>query len=143
MSLKHNDLKKLWAKSGNMCAFPACSVELASEKKGNRVMGVEAHIKGENAGAARFDPNQSPEERESYENRILLCPNHHTEIDAHPDAYAVRDLLEMKARHEQQVKQNRSTHAAKPAHFSLEPRRKSKSQRKVASSSPTRCKGNL
>ena len=47
MSLKSGDLKKLWGRSGNMCSFPGCGFELAKEKKVNRVIGEEAHIKGE------------------------------------------------------------------------------------------------
>lgn len=107
MSLKSGDLKKLWGRSGNICSFPGCGVELAQEKKVNRVIGEEAHIKGEKPTAPRYDPNQTEEERESYENRILLCPTHHTEIDSDPETWTVERLKQMKADHEQQVSRNR------------------------------------
>jgi hypothetical protein len=106
MSLKSGDLKKLWGRSGNVCSFPSCGVELAQEKKANRVIGEEAHIKGEKPLAPRYDPNQPEEERESYENRILLCPTHHTEIDADPETWTVERLKQMKANREQQVSRN-------------------------------------
>jgi hypothetical protein len=101
------DRKKLWARSGNICSFPECGVELALEQQANRVLGEEAHIKGEKPTAPRYDPDQSQAERESYENRILLCPTHHTMIDADPGAWTVERLLEMKANHERQIKANR------------------------------------
>jgi hypothetical protein len=105
--MKNYDRKKLWARSGNICSFPDCDTELVPEKWANRVIGEEAHIKGERPTAPRYDPQQSPEERSSYENRILLCPTHHTEIDAGPETWTVERLLEMKANHEQQITRNR------------------------------------
>lgn len=107
MILKSGDLKKLWGRSGNICSFPSCGAELAHEMKVNRVIGEEAHIKGEKPTAPRYDSNQTLEERETYENRILLCPTHHTEIDSDPETWPVERLKKMKADHEQQVIRNR------------------------------------
>lgn len=106
--MKSHDRKKLWGRSGNTCSFPGCGVELAPEERGNKVIGEEAHIKGEKPGTPRYDPQQSDsdEERESYENRILLCPTHHTEIDAYSDKWPVERLLQIKGEHEQQIKTN-------------------------------------
>jgi len=106
MALSDKDRKTLWAKSGNRCSFPECNVPLAADNNMNRVMGQEAHIKGEASGAARYDPCQSALERESYENRILLCPTHHSMIDADQQAWTVDKLRQMKAKHEEQVAQN-------------------------------------
>ncbi len=107
MSLKSGDLKKLWGRSGNICSFPDCGVELAQKKKLNRVIGEEAHVKGEKPTAPRYEPNQTQEDREGYENRILLCPTHHTEIDSDPEKWTVERLMQIKAAHEQQVSGNR------------------------------------
>jgi hypothetical protein len=107
MSLKSGDLKKLWGRSGNICSFPGCGFELAKEKKVNRVIGEEAHVKGEKPTAPRYDPNQTQEERESYGNRILLCPTHHTEIDSDPETWTVERLKQTKVDHEQQTSRNR------------------------------------
>lgn len=105
--MRSQDTKKLWGQSGNICSFPDCGVELTSSKKVNRVLGEEAHIKGEKLGAARYDQNQSLEERESYENKILLCPNHHTEIDADEATWTVVKLLRIKQEHEKRIVKNR------------------------------------
>ena len=107
MSRKRGDLKTLWGRSGNICSFPDCGVELAQEKVADRVIGEEAHIKGEKPSAPRYDPKQSEEERNSYENLILLCPTHHTEIDAEPIIWTVERLKKMKVSHEEEVKRNR------------------------------------
>ena len=105
--MREHDRKKLWARSGNICSFPDCGIELVQEKRATKVIGVEAHIKGERPTAARYDPNQSREERESYENRILLCSTHHDTVDASPADWTVERLLPMKARHERQNAINR------------------------------------
>jgi len=105
--MRDHDTKKLWARSGNICSYPECGIELVPEKRVDRVIGEQAHIKGEKPTAARYDPNQSPEERGSYENRILLCPTHHATVDADSETWTVERLLEMKASHEQQIIINR------------------------------------
>lgn len=106
--MKDFDKKKLWARSGNLCSFPGCNVELVQEEQANRVLGEEAHIRGDKPGSARYDPTQSPDERDSYENRILLCPNHHVEVDANPLFWSVERLIEIKAMHEHQIIANRN-----------------------------------
>ncbi len=105
--MKDYDKKKLWGRSGNICSFPACNIELVPEQRANRVIGEEAHIKGEKPVAPRYDSTQSPEDRDSYENHILLCPTHHTEIDSAPEKWTVDILLQIKTKHEQQIINNR------------------------------------
>jgi len=109
--ISRKDIKILWGKSGNRCAFPGCEVELAKEGSSgkNIVIGVMAHIKGENPNSARYDPNpnMTDKERNCYENRILLCPTHHTLIDNDIQAYTVEKLLEMKNNHEKWVSDSR------------------------------------
>jgi hypothetical protein len=41
--------------------------------------------------------------RNRYDNLILLCPTHHTEVDRAPADYSVAQLLERKRQHEQRV----------------------------------------
>jgi hypothetical protein len=108
-NLSDKDIKFLWGRSGNQCAFPDCNVELTRMgKTGSKIiMGVMAHIKGENPTSARYDSNMSGQERDSCDNRILLCPTHHTLIDNDPQVYTVEKLLEMKHNHEQWVKVSR------------------------------------
>ena len=73
------DIKALFARSGNRCAFPKCSAAIVDDKT---LLGEVAHIKGARLGAPRYDATQAPEERHGYANLILLCPNHHTVIDS-------------------------------------------------------------
>lgn len=104
--MRDTDRKKLWARSGNVCSFPGCPNVLA-QPGAPGILGQEAHIKGDKPGSPRYDIRQTPEERDSYANRILLCPNHHTEIDrVNAEKYSVEDLLKMKSDHEAQVDRN-------------------------------------
>jgi hypothetical protein len=90
--MKVTDRKRLWALSGGVCGFPDCGVELAGNPGADKVLGEEAHIKGEKLGAARYDPAQCDEERDGYDNRILLCPTHHTMVDSNETQYTVMAL---------------------------------------------------
>jgi hypothetical protein len=92
-----SDIKILFARSGNRCAFPKCKAAIVD---GDTVLGEAAHIKGARPGSARYDPNQSAEERHACINLILLCRNRHTVIDSDEEAYTVDRLQRMKAAHE-------------------------------------------
>ncbi len=80
-------IKSLWLRSGGRCAM--CKTEIILQEKENNPspIGELAHIKGLNPESARYDPNMSYEERNSYENIIILCPTYHTMIDKNPDKY--------------------------------------------------------
>lgn len=91
-------IKKLFAISRNKCAFPGCDVPLV-EPSGT-VTGEICHIKAHKPGGPRFDDAQTDEERQGYKNLILLCPRHHTVIDAEPRTFTVDQLLELKQKHE-------------------------------------------
>ena len=90
-------IKRLFARSGNRCAFPKCTVALVQD---DTVVGQICHIKATSLGGPRFDPEQTAEQRQGYNNLILLCANHHTIIDDDPEAYTVDRLCKMKADHE-------------------------------------------
>jgi hypothetical protein len=109
--MKIQDIKKLWSRAGNICSFPDCDTELVPERKLDRVIGEEAHIKGEKPTSPRYDPDQSPEERDSYDNYILLCPNHHVEIDGDKETWTVERLHQIKRNHERQIIKNRQFEA--------------------------------
>jgi hypothetical protein len=91
-------IKRLFAISGNRCAFPKCTSTLVDGKK---VVGKICHIKARNEGGPRFDPNQTSEERHGYDNLILMCGRHHDVIDDDEEAYTVEYLRRLKAKHEQ------------------------------------------
>ena len=88
-------VKRLFALSGNRCAFPDCPTRLVDQDTGT-ILGEICHIKGEKPTAARYDPDQDNEARHGFDNLILMCRNHHKIIDDNPEKYTVADLVEMK-----------------------------------------------
>jgi hypothetical protein len=72
-------VKRLFALSGNRCAFPKCTSLLVD---GTKVVGKICHIKAQSKGGPRYDPNQTQVERHGYDNLILMCGRHHDVIDA-------------------------------------------------------------
>lgn len=88
--------------SKNRCAFPEC-YKLLIDFKTKTITGVRCHIKGEKRGSARHDRFQSQKDRDSYENLIMMCREHHTIIDENPEIYTVEVLTEMKRKHEESL----------------------------------------
>jgi hypothetical protein len=89
----------LFAKSGNVCAFPGCTHELVTSR--NIFVGQICHIEAANPGGQRFNAHSTDEQRRSFENLLLLCYRHHKETDdiAAFDASALRAI---KQQHESQ-----------------------------------------
>jgi hypothetical protein len=90
-------IKRLFAHSGNRCAFPQC---MAALFEGTTVIGKICHIKAANPRGPRYDPQQSATERHGYDNLLLLCGKHHTVIDDDVETYTVECLVKMKTDHE-------------------------------------------
>lgn len=83
--------------------MPECRKKLVIDGKGNdpkSIIGELAHIKGEKPTAARYDPNMTDKERNSHENLLLLCRDHHKMIDDQPQTYIVERLQEIKREHQ-------------------------------------------
>lgn len=91
-------IKKLFALSGNNCAYPSCGLPVV--ESGGTLTAQICHIKAQSKGGPRFDPMQSEEERQGFANLILLCGQHHKVIDDQLDIYTVDVLQGMKAVHE-------------------------------------------
>jgi hypothetical protein len=93
-------IKTLFALSCNRCAFPGCDLRL-TDPSWSGVRADIAHIRGENRGSARYAPDMTPEERNGVDNLLLLCPNHHREIDRlRPKDFSADDLMSIKFQHE-------------------------------------------
>lgn len=92
-------LKKLFALSRNVCAFPRCTRHIVRDET---VVGKVCHIKAAKPRGPRHDPEQSDEERHGFNNLILLCGEHHDIVDNDVAAYTVGALTDMKAQHEAQ-----------------------------------------
>lgn len=101
--------KLLWGRAHNVCSFATCWQALTADEVDARtgegfavVVGEEAHIRSGRPDGPRHDPGYPPADVDKYENLMLLCPTHHTMVDAHNgDAHPVEMLVEMKRRHEQ------------------------------------------
>ncbi|MFZ0336616.1 MAG: HNH endonuclease signature motif containing protein, partial [Terracidiphilus sp.] len=87
-------IKRLFARSGNRCAYPRCPLEIVH---GEAVVGEVCHIRAARPDRPRYAPDQSTTGRHGYDNLILLCRNHHKVIDDDPEAYTVERVLRMKA----------------------------------------------
>lgn len=101
MAINQKDIKLLWGRSASRCAI--CKTELTQDKAAVTsayALGEQAHIVGEKADAARGISSLTLEDRNSYHNLILLCPNHHTEIDKNEDDWPVEKLHFKKSEHE-------------------------------------------
>lgn len=95
---KQSTINKLFAVSSNQCAFPGCISMIFTLT--DKALGEICHIKAQNPGGPRYDKNQSEEDRHSFGNLILLCRNHHREVDSDPKLYTIERLTEMKLAHE-------------------------------------------
>jgi transposase-like protein len=106
VSLSAKDRKLLWALSRNECAFPGCHQKLVEGAAGNSsgrpgVRGEEAHIHSATPGGPRWDPAYPADLVETYANRIILCPTHHSQVDANNGAdYSAETLRSWKQQHE-------------------------------------------
>lgn len=90
-------LKRLFALSGNQCAFPNCLTPLVNPK--NALDSNICHIEAAQEGGERFNVLMTDEQRADYENLILLCRQHHDETDD-VQKYTVEVLKDMKRDHE-------------------------------------------
>ena len=96
-TVKLATIKRLFAESGNLCAFPECSEPIIDD---NGVpLGEICHLHAQNPGGPRFEPSLSNEEVHEYDNLILLCPNHHKRIDGDPDRFPAEVLQALKQVH--------------------------------------------
>lgn len=98
MGIKSSTIKSLYAKSGNKCAYPGCTKTLIEDTNNSNI----CHIISEKPNGPRHDPNYRDYDNE--ENLILLCRNHHNEVDTDIKKYSVNTLYSMKERHERLIK---------------------------------------
>jgi hypothetical protein len=111
MTISQKDIKLLWGKAASRCAFPDCRIQLTqnSEATSSSIpFGEQAHIVAKEPNGPRGASILTPEERDSYDNLILLCPNHHTIIDKNPEDFPVEKLHSLKTAHEFWVEQTLS-----------------------------------
>ena len=91
-------IKALFAKSGNQCAFPGCSHILVTDK--NLFVGEVCHIEAVAPGGPRYNDKMSDQDRRAVRNLMVLCHQHHVEIDSDVETYTPKSLRAMKRDHE-------------------------------------------
>jgi len=94
-------IRALFAKSGNICAFPGCKHKIVEDD--NLYVGEICHIEAAEPRGPRYNPSSVEEERRSYNNLLLLCHAHHRRIDSNVETYTVARLRQLKAEHESMV----------------------------------------
>lgn len=107
MSITVKTTKMLWGLAAARCSMPECRKFLVldeTETDAPATVGEMAHIVGESAEGPRGQAVLTREERDRYSNLILLCGDHHTEIDQQPEAWPVAKLQEIKSAHEAWVR---------------------------------------
>lgn len=101
----------LWGRSANRCAIPECRKELVAddtETDDLSIVGDEAHIVAREKKGPRGTSALLPEERDLFNNLILLCKNHHKQVDDQEKTYTVKKLHEIKEAHLRWISTNLS-----------------------------------
>lgn len=107
--------KVLWGRSGNRCAM--CRNELvmrATVSDRESIVGEECHIRARSSAGPRGG-GASADEIDEYNNLLLLCRDHHKNVDDQRETYTITRLREIKAAHEEWVQNSlrSATHLAR------------------------------
>lgn len=97
-TITEKTVKRLFALSGNYCAFPGCTTRIVQPT--GTITGDICHIKARSKKGPRFDPMLKAADRDAYENLILLCKIHHTIIDGEWEKYPISKLCGYKRNQE-------------------------------------------
>ena len=97
------DQRRLWVYSHGLCSNPDCRRRLILEptdKDPATTTGYSAHMVAHSLDGPRGKGEALTENRETYENMILLCGYCHRMIDGQPNTYTIEMLKEWKNKHE-------------------------------------------
>jgi hypothetical protein len=101
------DLKLLWGLAAARCSYPDCRLACvvpSTDLDDSALIGKIAHIVAHGKKGPRADTTYPDNLRDTYENLILLCSNHHDLVDGQPNTFTVHDLRQWKADHETWVR---------------------------------------
>lgn len=98
------DIKALFGGAAKRCAEckRVCHVD-ANEQDDYVITAKIAHIIAHSDAGPRGDPSFPLDERDKYQNLILLCGDCHDKIDGQPNTYTIDYLKEKKRSHEEWV----------------------------------------
>ena len=94
---------RLFALSGNQCAFPGCTNAVTDQVAPGEqpvTLAQRAHIVGVGRQGPRSRAVPLSDDIDAVENLTLLCGEHHRIVDANPRIYSVEVLAKYKADHE-------------------------------------------
>jgi hypothetical protein len=106
MAISTSDLKILLQKSGNRCAFPNCGKILTNtdtESDETVILSNIAHIVAQKEDGPRGKFALPVDQRDCERNLILLCSDHHKQVDDLPQTYSVERLRGFKEDHEKKI----------------------------------------
>jgi hypothetical protein len=98
--------KMLWGRAAARCAFPTCRIPLVldeTETDDPALIGENCHIVSGASEGPRRDPAFPRDKIDLYGNLILLCRNHHREVDEQENKYTPDVLRNLKQDHEEWV----------------------------------------
>ena len=101
-TISPKSVKRLFASSGGVCAFPGCTTNLVDSISG-AILGEMCHINAASPSGPRFEPSLSESDRSKEDNLIILCPTHHSLVDQDLSTYTAEKLRLMKRSHEARV----------------------------------------
>lgn len=98
-------LKTLWGRAASRCSM--CKMELvmsATESDDESLVGEACHIIADKVEGPRGESPLPADQRNKYENLVLLCNVHHKQVDDQVGAFPIERLHEIKAAHETWVR---------------------------------------
>jgi hypothetical protein len=103
MAVSERTRKIIWVEAGGRCAIcyrqvltPATATDDPS------IFGAEAHIVARSPGGPRAGRSNDVT-IDNHQNLILLCSEHHKQVDDQPDHFTVELLREIKQRHRERI----------------------------------------
>ncbi|MCJ8325142.1 MAG: hypothetical protein HRU29_12000 [Rhizobiales bacterium] len=109
MTITTQAVKMLWGRAAARCSMTNCKKTLVldeTETDNPALIGEMAHMVAYSVDGPRGVSPLTLQERDHYDNLILLCRNHHREIDTQPETWPINRLEKLKIEHEEWVKQS-------------------------------------
>lgn len=108
MPISTKTAKMLWGRAAARCAIPDCRHPLVvdeTDADDEVLVGEMCHMVGESEDGPRGQSPLTRDQRDLYSNLILLCRNHHSEVDGQPATFTVERLKAIKGHHERWVRE--------------------------------------
>ena len=116
-----SDIKLLVALSGNFCAKckHRCTID-TTDYDASAFVGKISHIYAHSDTGPRANPALTNEQRDCYDNWILLCPTCHDIVDVQPNTYTPDDLIKWKSNHEEWFRKEQEKYITRVTFAELE-----------------------